>query len=640
MQPFAIKLCRFAHAALCCALAAGCTPYRPYIGAPPVVAGQVHPQQSIAVSPGPVLTPPPSTTAQGPTPTPGTPTPAGPRLAGAPTGLSLRNIGPTQATLGATVTYNLEFNNNSNDSVPGVLVSEGLIEGLTYRSSTPNAKAAGGRIEWELGNVPPGESRKVEVTFQVERGGVFNLCATARTADGKSGQSCATTTVVTPALEVRVSTVGGFQSAVVGQKVTFQIQITNRGTIAATKLIIRDEFDAGLEHEEESSPIERDLDELAPGESKVIHVTLQVVKAGKLCNRVEVSNAEGVRANNQACVTAVAPVPPIPQQPPPTQQTPIQPPPAQQTPTNPPPRTNPPAQADPRQPEPAKTSPIVPPLIRSSPPPRTPANPPNTNTPAPRTTPDFPNPVQRANVSLKVTGPATQEIGGMADFFIEIINTGEIPLTNLVVTDRFSPNLDPVQATDGYVWDGNDLVWKAPTWKIAALDVGKSLRLQLNCKCLQAAAKACNQVIVTAQEGVTDTQEACLEIRNHPSQLSMTVADLRDFVPVGKEVTYDIVITNNGKGPDRNVSLVAILPEEVSLVKLATQGPLGTKFTPEGRNVRFFPPVPEIAAGKTLTYKVTVRAEKAGEVLFRVHVNSAGTKQLLVGEATTTITAN
>jgi uncharacterized repeat protein (TIGR01451 family) len=576
----------------------------------------------------------------------------------------MRNIGPTQATLGASITYQIEFNNNSQAVVPGVLVSEALIEGLAYENSTPAARAVSGRLEWELGNVAPGESRKIDVRFRVERGGVFNLCAQVRTADGRAGQSCATTSVVVPTLEVRVSPMEGFQSAVVGQEVTFEIRVTNRGTIAAAGLVIRDEFDPGLEHAVAPSPIERDLADLAPGESKAIHVTLKVVRTGRFCNRAEVTNAEGVRASGQACITAVAQTPQPPpaasgtQRQPGTPVRPIEPPSVRpevrpQQPAQPPAQAQTPPQQPQAQQQPPATRPtiITPPSVRPPPPANTlPGTPsiarpggsaPGTAPPAraappastPRTEPEIPQVNERARVSVRVTGPATQELGGTAEFLFEITNTGEVPLTNLVVTDSFSPALNPKQASSGFKWDANDMVWEFPR-----LEAGKSILLQSVNECQRLAAKACHKVVVTAQEGVTDTDEACVEIRTLPGQLSISVADLRDFIPVGKDITYVIEVTNTGKGADKNISVMAILPPEVSLVPIGTQGPTGTRHTLEGRNVRFYPPVPELAAGKSLTYRVTVRAEQAGEISFRVHASSAGSQQVLVGETTTTIT--
>ena len=576
-------------------------------------------------------------------------------VAGAPAGLSMRNIGPTQASLGANVSYTIEFINNSAAAVPGAILSEDLIEGLMYVSSNPAARTGNGRLEWELGDVPAGEIRKVDVSFQVERGGMFNLCAKLRTADGKTGQSCARTTVVVPVLEVRVSPLGGYQTAVVGQNVTFEIQVTNRGTLPATKLIIRDDFDPGLKHEVPESSIVRDLGDLEPGESRAIHVTFQVVRAGKLCNRIEVSNAEGVRAGGQACITAVPPAPVPVQQPPILQPPTAQPPTASPAPnlaplpTQPQPAQSQPAQSQPAQSQPVQPRPIQPPPIEPPPIRSAPANPPaNAAVPS------------KAAVSLRVTGPANKEVGGLAEFMIEVLNTGEVPLTNVVVTDSFSPHLDPVQASEGYTWENNDMLWKAadpggsnvPVFDInrqlASLGVGKSVRLQVNSKCLKVDPKACHQVIVTSREGATDRAEACVAIRAaapqgvpapppQPGQLSISVTDLRDLVRVGRDVTYVITVSNDGKGPDRQISLVAILPSEVSLVEVGTTGPAKFDLDAQGRIVRFRP-VADLPPGKTLTYRVTVRAEKPGEVTFKANVNSEGTR-LLSGEATTTITA-
>jgi hypothetical protein len=67
-------------------------------------------------------------------------------------------------------------------------------------------------------------------------------------------------------------------------------------------------------------------------------------------------------------------------------------------------------------------------------------------------------------------------------------------------------------ATDRYVVDGDDLVWN-----VASVPPGRKVSFRVQCMSLNAAARACNQAIVTTAEGARDASEACLEIAAAPA---------------------------------------------------------------------------------------------------------------------------
>ena len=74
----------------------------------------------------------------------------------------------------------------------------------------------------------------------------------------------------------------------VGGQATFALKITNNGATRLDKLLIVDEFDAGLKHEAGESPLEYELGVLEAGATKTVDVTFDVTTAGKLRHRVEI----------------------------------------------------------------------------------------------------------------------------------------------------------------------------------------------------------------------------------------------------------------------------------------------------------------------------------------------------------------
>ena len=92
----------------------------------------------------------------------------------------------------------------------------------------------------------------------------------------------------------------GPERATVGEKVRFDITITNRGPTTATGLAITDTFDPGLVHEQAKQRNEiRSLwrEDLRPGEAVELYVEFLVARRpGDLCHNVEVTASGGLRA--------------------------------------------------------------------------------------------------------------------------------------------------------------------------------------------------------------------------------------------------------------------------------------------------------------------------------------------------------
>lgn len=220
-------------------------------------------------------------------------------------GLWIDQTGPSEATVGTTLTYRIVVRNPSDLTAKGLVVTENIPTGLTLVGSTPQPQVAGNALTWVLGDLAGGQSRQIELTFQANSAAVVNSCSTVRSADGSSAQDCAVTTITSPSVEL---TLVGPPQATVNEEITFVANITNRGSQAVGNLTLVDRFEPGLRHEQAGSgPIEnRDLGTLAPGETRRVNVRLRVLQPGRWCNTMELTGDNGVRTSAQACVTAVA----------------------------------------------------------------------------------------------------------------------------------------------------------------------------------------------------------------------------------------------------------------------------------------------------------------------------------------------
>jgi uncharacterized repeat protein (TIGR01451 family) len=353
-------------------------------------------------------------------------------------------------------------------------------------------------------------------------------------------------------------------------------------------LKITDRFDPGLQHTTApGTSIDRTLlDVLAPGEQKSIGVSFRVVRPGQLCQTIEILGAAGVLATAHPCLTAVA------------------------------------AAAAPA------TQPAAPPeLAPEQPRPVQPEPPP---TPAPRLQES-----RKTSFSVTMTGPDRLKVDDVAEFVITVTNTGSAPLTNVKIADNYDPSLDPTEATSGLL-----------QWTVKSLAPGRSIHRQVNCKCLQATARACNRVTVSADDVDKQAAEACVTVveaapaaNGRPAdqaaapQLSLSVADEVDPVKVGGETNYQIVLTNKGTGSAKDVVVSTNIPPEMDPVS-ATGRVNNAQILLDAVH---FQPVAELRAGETLTFEVRVRAKTPGTAKFHVEVTSQGQRLPVTADETTEV---
>jgi len=366
---------------------------------------------------------------------------------------------------------------------------------------------------------------------------------------------------------------------------------------------IKDRFDPGLEHAEASSPIERKLDsDLGPGQSQRIGLAFRVTRTGRLCHTVEVLAGGTLLASDQACVNGV--------------QRPVQP----EVRHQPQPEVQPQPQPEVRpQPQP-EVRPQPQPEIRPQPQPE------ERPTPAPAALPE---------VSLKVAAPSARTMGETAALTIDVTNDSAQTLSNLRVMIELDPSMDPSMASEGYRFDE---LTDAMFWSVDRLNPGETVQFGLEARCLTPSPRARNRVKVVGPDGTLAEKEVGLEIRAapalSPASLSMIVNEDYDPVTAGRELTYDIQVFNNGQQPDSQVTVVAEVPLEMTLVPEQTFGPEG--FEVDGQTVRF-KVVETIEPRGRLTYRLRVQAREPGEVRLRARLSSEGLRDPIPVEQKTTI---
>jgi len=217
--------------------------------------------------------------------------------------------------------------------------------------------------------------------------------------------------------------------------------------------------------------------------------------------------------------------------------------------------------------------------------------------------------VVEAGLEVVKEGPPMQFVNKEASYKITVTNTGDVPLSDVVVTDTV-PAQNRLLSAPGAQINGNTAIWTT------SLGAGESKSFDLNVLGLQGGTY-CNQVsAASAAYGLSGSDQACTDWRGYPALL-IEVIDTEDPLLVGQQTTYVIQITNQGTASDTNVTLDVVLPAELKVVSASgdTQG------TISGNNVKFAP-YATLQAKQIIEFRVVAEAVAEGDARFRAEMNS------------------
>jgi uncharacterized repeat protein (TIGR01451 family) len=221
-------------------------------------------------------------------------------------GLSLRAIGTSAALADGAIGYRVELTNGGDLTTHNVALSFTPPTGITVLNSTPAAQVFGQRLEWRLGDLPPGRTSVVELNCRAAVAGSVRSTFFATSAEVPRIEHQVLTNVRANALVVKMT---GPESVEVGREAKFFVDVTNTGQTALTNVTATDTFDPGLSHTGgERSPLVRPIQIIQPGQTERFAISFIVAQPGRHCHRLDVMADGGQAAGARACVTGTAAV--------------------------------------------------------------------------------------------------------------------------------------------------------------------------------------------------------------------------------------------------------------------------------------------------------------------------------------------
>lgn len=223
-------------------------------------------------------------------------------------GLAVRITGPATAAAGGTLDYQIEVTNPGDLPAESVVVTTEIPEGV--RVESPQDGIVGGAVRWELDRLPPRGSHRFDLRCRSMVDRAIRLSARAAANGITSDRAHFDTQVTESALRVSMELAGVDDPSdiVVGDRVSFNVEVTNIGNETLTNVKIRDTHEVGLEEVHgASNPILYDVASLPPGHSWQHGLTFTVKAPGQLCHTLEASADGGHEDSIERCVQAAAP---------------------------------------------------------------------------------------------------------------------------------------------------------------------------------------------------------------------------------------------------------------------------------------------------------------------------------------------
>ena len=452
---------------------------------------------------------------------------------------------PESVGVGQSLTYALVLRNAGTVGVSGIRVEEEVPAGATFVSSEPASETnTDGKLSWSYGSIEAGGEKRIKITVKAAEEGEVKSRATV-------SFSVAVESKVKVTKPKMVLALAGPESARVGEKVPFQIKISNSGTGPAAKVILQARFSAGLQHPQ-GEVIEAELANLAAGASKSLTLEALANKPGQ-----------------QLCSLTVW--------------------------------------ADGNPPETAKTnvSLVEPQLV------------------------------------AKQSGPARCLVKAEPVYAIELTNPGTAATDPVTTWTVVPEGFEFVAASEGGTYTAAN---KSVMWKLPGLAANGSKTLTVK---LRATSPTDAVIRSVAQAGAAETatpgiaqvgaKAKTLESRAESPVKSEGVPALRfevigseGVVEVGKEVTYEVKISNPGTGACSNVQLIVELADSTSATD--AKGPTVGRTT--GQQI-LFDPISTVGVKGDAIYRVKVKGTQPGDMRFRVKMTCDQNRTAVVKEENT-----
>ena len=215
--------------------------------------------------------------------------------------LVVETSAPRQVLIGEELSLTITVSNPGSGVATGVVLEEHIPAGLQH--------AAGGDLEYEVGDLPPGESRKLELTLTASRPGPVVNVLTAHGNGNLQAEDRLNIEVVAPKLDVALA---GPKRRYLEREAKYKLSVYNPGTAPAELVELVAYLPGGLKfvsannaghYDEANRAVYWRLEELPNDETGTVELTTMPIEAGQHTIRLRGTADKGLTAEREQNVT-------------------------------------------------------------------------------------------------------------------------------------------------------------------------------------------------------------------------------------------------------------------------------------------------------------------------------------------------
>ncbi|NLF40545.1 DUF11 domain-containing protein [bacterium] len=212
--------------------------------------------------------------------------------------VEINTAAPQEASVGETIVNTICVRALAN--IGDVEVKAPATPGLEYVKSEPAGTKEGDAIVWKFDAMNCGEVQQINVYYRLTKEGCNVSCAMVEALP----RVCFAILGTKPSVEIEKA---GPETAILGDQVTYTINVANTGSGVARNVRVVDDLPAGLKHASGQSQLETVLGDLAPGETRCITITVTAAARGKHCNKATVKSDNAGSDDATACTEVLEP---------------------------------------------------------------------------------------------------------------------------------------------------------------------------------------------------------------------------------------------------------------------------------------------------------------------------------------------
>ena len=204
-------------------------------------------------------------------------------------------------------------------------------------------------------------------------------------------------------------------------------------------------------------------------------------------------------------------------------------------------------------------------------------------------------------ITVEKTGRTAMFVGNQVTYTLTATNSGEVPLTGVTISDNFDAGMSYVTSSpEGTVPEEGGSV----AWEIGDLAVGEAMSVTLTLQGDEVGTMT-NTANASAAEGVSSHSVLDVSVLAAPGA-TVDITDSLDPVREGEQVTFTVTVSNQGRSPMTEVSVV--VPVEAAYFTINSTSD-DTKATIDTENaIVTYNHGEALATGENFTFDITVTA--------------------------------